>query len=566
MQQVKLLVQVAAALLVVRSTKAQDEISVTTLKAPIFPYHVGNAKIPQNFHTFIHYIDTHPLVQQLSNIQSSYKQLADILNFSESDTSNNHISLSGSLTHTKILITEASRKLNNIIPHSRQKRGLLNIIGTSSKFLFGTMDADDEQKINNAIYELQTTENSVQNQLKMQVSLTKELIDNYKSTIALLSSNQRLIKSKLYILENSINKTLGSVTNYLKAEHVWQQIILNCQNFITFLDNLENAIMFTKLNTLHSTVISESELESNVKHMIKLYGSKKVPEFKNFNSFYLIADTKVIFSYQKIIFSIRFPIFHDETFQLFRLYPIPIKHSTILPSHPYLALGTSRQQYEDEECPMIEDIYICKDHLEPIQGCFYKLLKEAEFSTCQFTLLTVLEPIIEAVSENRILIIPAEKPIKVIKICRQEEPLLIETPSLIQLPEDCGIQINTSKFWNKKEVEKGNPWFLPEIKFWESKINFTANAALKLNTIDLKKIEKIQEKANLLELQAQAVHPLVWSSGSSVVTILLLMLVAVIIWVVWKKKNQAKKTENKKREEKKEDSTENKNVPFLFSS
>nr|CAH7748133.1 unnamed protein product [Callosobruchus chinensis] len=161
---------------------------------------------------------------------------------------------------------------------------------------------------------------------------------------------------------------------------------------------------------------------------------------------------------------------------------------------------------------MIEDIYVCKDHLEPIQGCFYKLLKEAEFSTCKFTLLTVLEPIIEAVSENHILIIPAEKPIKVIKICRQEEPLLIETPSLIQLPEDCGIQVNTSKFWNKKEVEKGNPWFLPEIKFWESKINFTANAALKLNTIDLRKVEKIQEKANLLELQAQAVHPLVWSS------------------------------------------------------
>nr|CAH7756697.1 unnamed protein product [Callosobruchus chinensis] len=43
---------------------------------------------------------------------------------------------------------------------------------------------------------------------------------------------------------------------------------------------------------------------------------------------------------------------------------------------------------------------------------------------------------------------------QVIKICRHEEPLLIETSSRIQLPEDCGVQIDTSKFWNKEGGSK----------------------------------------------------------------------------------------------------------------
>nr|CAI5831973.1 unnamed protein product [Callosobruchus analis] len=101
-------------------------------------------------------------------------------------------------------------------------------------------------------------------------------------------------------------------------------------------------------------------------------------------------------------------------------------------------------------------------------------------------------------------------------------------PIILQMLKMFVDTIPSFNVYNKKEDEKGNPLFLPEIKFWESKTNYTANAALTMNTIDLRKIEEIQEKVNLLQAKEQAVHALVWSSGSSIVSLLLLILAALI--------------------------------------
>lgn len=44
--------------------------------------------------------------------------------------------------HVKYLIVEVKNKLNNIIPQSRTKRGLINFVGITSKLLFQTMNSD----------------------------------------------------------------------------------------------------------------------------------------------------------------------------------------------------------------------------------------------------------------------------------------------------------------------------------------------------------------------------------------------------------------------------------------
>lgn len=53
---------------------------------------------------------------------------------------------------------------------------------------------------------------------------------------------------------------------YVRSNH------LNYQNLITFLDNLEDAVMFAKLNAVHNIAISTTELTKILEKVNKLYG------------------------------------------------------------------------------------------------------------------------------------------------------------------------------------------------------------------------------------------------------------------------------------------------------
>ena len=60
------------------------------------------------------------------------------------------------------------------------------------------------------------------------------------------------------IFESKLHQSVLDVTTFLKVQNILLQIFLNWQTFITFLDNLENAVTFAKLRTL---IILVSQLE-----------------------------------------------------------------------------------------------------------------------------------------------------------------------------------------------------------------------------------------------------------------------------------------------------------------
>ena len=72
------------------------------------------------------------------------------------------------------------------------------------------------------------------------------------------------------------------VTTFLKVQITLLQIILNCQSFITFLDNLENAVTFAKLGTLHTSIILVSQLEQTFLNLSTLFGETKYYYLKNY--------------------------------------------------------------------------------------------------------------------------------------------------------------------------------------------------------------------------------------------------------------------------------------------
>lgn len=514
-----------------------NDITITNLKSPLLPFHLGKARVVESKHTFIHYINLSPISNQLKNIEKFYDIIEISLN--KSSSKNNNPLLRYLHLHAKHLISNAKNKLNNITPHKREKRGLLNIVGKAHKWLFGTLDSDDGEKFENAISVLQNNQDSLYHEISLRVSLTQELINNYNKTITLLSFNQHLITRRIEYFSYYINKTIDDISAYLRAQNTLDQIILNCQNLITFLDNLENALMFAKLNTLHSTVISVSELDNIVNYLFKLYNNETMISFKNTISYYQLCGIQVGFSNDRIIFAIHFPILKNEVFDNFHLIPIPINQSIIIPNYPYLILGSDQLQESYEDCPSIEEVHICQNRLKPLFGdCIVSMIRDAENRNCRTVSVHLSKPIFKAVTSKHIVMIPAEKSLKIMTKCQSNENyVFIEQPSLIELPTNCEIKALEFQFFNTEELVKENPLHLPEITIHEDNAARLDQSPINLRSIDMDEIHQLQEKSQLQKMPKKyEIHPIGWSFISIAATLALVATTCFVLVKVYIRK------------------------------
>lgn len=56
-----------------------DDIEVIPIRSRILPFHLGQARVIQNKHTFVHFIEIAPIVKQLNNIQHYYNIMNNTL-------------------------------------------------------------------------------------------------------------------------------------------------------------------------------------------------------------------------------------------------------------------------------------------------------------------------------------------------------------------------------------------------------------------------------------------------------------------------------------------------------
>lgn len=545
-----------AAILTLIINLSFSKVIISTLNSPLLPFYLGKTRITEHKHTFLHYVQTQPIYDQLTNIEQFYNHLEDSIYRYHNDSvySTNYIHLPNMLAHAKHFILTAKTKLNNITPHRRNKRGLINIIGKTSKWLFGTLDSEDGEKYGRAISILSNNQNSLHKEISLQISLTRQLINSYNDSITLLNENQKMIRNKIQNLEKQIRNT----AQYLNIQNTLHQIILNCQNLITFLDNIENALMFAKLNTLHSAVMSASELYYSVSYLTKLYGEQNIITFKNVISYYQLAGLQVSYSEDKIIFAVHFPISLKEIFDTFHLFPIPINQSIILPNQPFLTLGMNHLQYEEEECPVIEDTHICQNKLQPTNNdCISTLIKDAEIHSCHTVKTSIKNPIIKPINNKYIVAIPTEEPLKIQQQCGDEkENKFISDPSLIEIEPNCEVNVSSYQFINKEEIIQGMPFTLPKI--YVEPENSKEDQPIDIKSINIHEISELQEKVKLLQPFHEVIHPVGWSFVSIATTILVIAMIFWITWFIYKKKIEKKKQPQ-------EEHHENDSPPLTFS-
>lgn len=490
----------------------------------ILPFKLGNAFINPYNHVLLDYVDLENLYNNFTAITNFEEiKLAKYKNF-ESYFS----SYLGEHSEYKLLVKNIRSKFGNIFSlNDRVKRGLFNFVGSTNKFLFGNLDAEDGEQIYKRIQSIEKNENEIVKMNNIQLSLSKQLTKAYNATISKLVENQNKLKFE-------VDKLISSERwNWSSFQLLFGQIISNLRFTDDVLNNIENAITFSKLGIIHPSIISIKKLEQMFRLLSKYHVDSNLLKI-NFSDLYTLVKVRSYLHQSKIVFALSVPIIYPHEFNYYKLIPIPtIENSILVPPNPYLVLNEEEHQYQQQPCTKLHEFYLCQkeEEIEKVD-CIVQMLRNQKATKCHFAPIEFSNPIVEKISSDTILIFTPKK-ITIQQNCngKDNEYARVMGNQLVKIPSDCKLIYNSLEIGNYESKLEGQPIYLPDITFNEKILRINK---LKLGSVPLSKLHEISNQMEMLkpiDLEEMVNPGIKWSF-----IVLITLIIIVIMVIIFKDK------------------------------
>lgn len=210
----------------------------------------------------------------------------------------------------------------------RVKRGLINIIGSGLKGLFGTMDNDDAVYYDNVISTVIENQEFIQNGLKEEVKIMKSLNEKnqiLKNNYHILETKNEEIITKIngIILTIDENNRKQGIINYLRSLQF--SIFNRLFQFELELEKVVDAILFLQAGTIHPIVITPEKFIEVLKDSKNQEKLLYTPSLESYHV--LIKDVKIK-AFEKngiinIILSV--PILKEINIEAYEILTLPFK-------------------------------------------------------------------------------------------------------------------------------------------------------------------------------------------------------------------------------------------------
>lgn len=516
----------------------------------ILPFNLGNARVKIASHTFLHYFDLVPIANQIDTLKQQYNDVTQAIK--KGLSSPYFHALQNFNQGILFQLEQVENKFKSVHPFyndKRAKRGLINGLGSIIKAISGNLDQEDAERYDRAIESLQSKQQQVISQLNKEISLTTKILENYNKTISLVLHNQDVITQGIQKIESEFNTFIFDFSHYMQTRDILDQISINLNMLIDFLTNIENAISFAKLGTLHHSILKLDEMVEIVEKLLELHSDSQVI-YSNKNEYYKyydIVQVKAFYSNKRLIFALEFPLVHPSQFSHYHLYSIPTSSSTtIIPENTYLTMSNDFYQYQATPCQNMNPGYLCDGNslIDGIRNedCLFSMLQlSSANTTCRQTPINVKTHLVEEITgAYYIAIFP--KPLKVQIQCEKVDFTTLHGNYLIILPLGCSFMTSEYEYINEKELTKGQPLLLPEITL-SKQINKTINLKMNIKNVPLDQLhvlQKYQEQIVPVDPAYIPYGPSAWSI--SIYIIIAVILVTLIAYKVWNRRNQ--KTNN----------------------
>lgn len=217
---------------------------------------------------------------------------------------------------------------------NRTKRGLIDGIGKITNILFGICDSDCIEKNIQSISSLRQAQTTSLNILKQQTRVLKtEFIGNeqhYRDSKFLKEKINELIDSTKSSL--NLNAFKNQTTELTHKSHIHDtyllfNLLLTQYSFET--NYISEMINLAKLGQVHPGILSLEMLSNNMKE-IKLVipkGTSLPIELGDIepNTLYKLSEINVVYHNQLLMFTIKIPLVDQQSFNLYNIFPIPIR-------------------------------------------------------------------------------------------------------------------------------------------------------------------------------------------------------------------------------------------------
>lgn len=412
------------------------------------------------------------------------------------------------VNHNKILLnlqTLIENKLQVIgykPLQTRSRRALFADLGTIVKLTTGNLDSVDGDRYNKILEDLNNKDQTLQKQIELQYSLTREAIAKFDNVIKNIEHNESALHFKISQLSN-ITDTAISIKDVFAAKDVYTQLIFHYNSVLAILRDLENALTFCKLKTYHPSILKLEDLKAQIEQIRQNRNINISPDDLNISELQQLIEVNCEIVNNKILFFLSFPINHNIKFELYYLLSLPTyqdhKYVTIIPTNKYFLKSRDVIKPLNGPCVLTTSYQCFQNNINiNIDTCEKQLLSNENIKQCEYVLLDIQDNFLEFIPEIN----------QYIAVFPQKETLKIESHDSKEIKELQGVYliepVPNSKLYYRDNVINfqqrkilGKPTIL-DAK--DIKVNVSHSKAkirlfnMRLQDIGLNQIETLQVK------------------------------------------------------------------------
>lgn len=336
------------------------------------------------------------------------------------------------MKHKFEILTET---YNHFRVNTRQKRGLIDGLGTIIHAITGNLDQDDLKDIGQAIDIINRNEDELTDKINEQINVNNLMIDRFSKIQKYVTDQSRIIE---YETQQALNNTRISEVVF-KLDQQLYQIVYNIEMLQTHLNNIIESITLAKLNIISRHILNKNEVK-----IIQDIMSQQNILVTSEEDIYNLIGLQAYINQTQIIFSIQIPQIHAYNLTLYQLKQTYINETFIIHiPHEKILLNPELYQYVIKPCIIASNIAYCdtKPLEKVLDHCIPAMINNLK-AKCNL-IKQHLENNIEEIMPGKIYVSSIE-PLEFSSTCNQQQKY-IRGQNIINYI-NCTIQIGNRTF------------------------------------------------------------------------------------------------------------------------
>lgn len=396
---------------------------------------------------------------------------------------------------------------------AKQRRGLINGLGTVIKAITGNMDAADAENIYADINLIRSDQNKLKDNMKNQLQIVESALEIFNNASKTVQDNENALKAYIDKVRDTLTSKFDRDTARQHMDEALTAIAVAVEALLDDVEELVRIVTEVSSGKVNAAIITPQKLAhylaDALPHLPPGSGFPVAIHRREMTTLLRLTDTKAYSSDNVITLILEIPLIGQEKYSVSKVYPVPIRSDNnsyyfIDTTEDLVAINRENQRFlqitetELKKCKNIQKSYICKPSHPSV-----KLSSAAPCEVLTFAEMNIdnsLHCLKRAISLTRTLIVTMRQPGRWIYISPVDEPISVacdkyplqhatlRNSGILALTGICTVTaqefyVKTIQKYTQTVDENYLPNYNLTLTSVEKKISKTVNEDLKIKTI-----------------------------------------------------------------------------------